>query len=142
MHSLKLVVVLALAIISLHVPASAQATAHGFAVLSDSTAGAYGEAAPHSIAVHAVPPLPAALTPEAPPGAALVRVPAENGPTPYLLGLAGGVAGLFVGKWAMTRGCQENCAQQALLGGMIGILGGAALGYVIGGGEMVRPPPR
>lgn len=98
--------------------------------------------APHRPEFHAVSPLPAALTPDAPPRPPSAPAVAESGPTPYLFGIAGGVAGLFVGKWAMTRGCEENCSQQALLGGLVGILGGAALGYVIGGGELVPPPRR
>jgi hypothetical protein len=85
-------------------------------------------------------PLPAILMPPAAPDMTTSTLQRNDG-TPILLGIVGGVAGMFVGRWALSRGCEENCSEQALLGGMAGILVGAAIGYMVGGGELPSQGP-
>jgi hypothetical protein len=69
------------------------------------------------------------------------QVPDGAGPVPVLFAIFGGIAGMFIGKWALSQGCEENCSEQALYGGMFGILLGGALGWLVGGGELPDPPP-
>ncbi|HEX5870961.1 MAG TPA: hypothetical protein VFY65_11115 [Longimicrobium sp.] len=86
--------------------------------------------------------LPAALTPPPHQAAAdVAALEAQDEGLPLLLGVFGGIAGMFVGKWALSRGCEENCSEEALLGGMAGILVGGIIGYLVGGGEMPDEPP-
>jgi hypothetical protein len=64
-----------------------------------------------------------------------------EGPLPYLLGIFGGIAGMFVGDWWADRECGSDCgagkiAMLFLSGGL-----GAMIGWVIGGGEIPQPPP-
>jgi hypothetical protein len=65
-----------------------------------------------------------------------------NGPLPYLFGIFGGIAGMFVGDWWADRNCGDSCGQTNIpmlfLGGGLG----AIIGYLIGGGELPDDSPQ
>lgn len=86
-------------------------------------------------------PLPAELTPVASESAPIAVV-VDDGVTPYLLGIFGGIAGWFVGGHVLTRGCTRECDMEKLLMGFLGATAGAVLGYLAGGGELPEPPGR
>jgi hypothetical protein len=85
--------------------------------------------------------LPPSLTPDAVGADGPMSIQGEQGPLPYLFGIFGGIAGMFVADWWEDRNCDENCGQANIpmlfLGGGLG----AIIGYLIGGGELPEPPP-
>lgn len=88
--------------------------------------------------------LPAALVPPSSTVAPAGEITAfQDRPVlvPYLFGIFGGIAGMFVGDWWADRECGSDCgagkiAMLFLAGGL-----GAITGWVIGGGEIPQPPP-
>jgi hypothetical protein len=90
--------------------------------------------------------LPADLVPPASSGPSVSHSPsiqAGAGPVPVLFAIFGGIAGMFVGRWWMQRGCDENCDERGFIGLLAGGLFGGVIGWMVGGGEMTDPgPPR
>jgi hypothetical protein len=85
--------------------------------------------------------LPSSLTPAAAGADGSISIQEGEGPLPYLFGIFGGIAGMFVGDWWADRECGSDCgagkiAMLFLSGGL-----GAMIGWVIGGGEIPQPPP-
>jgi hypothetical protein len=97
----------------------------------------------------AAPALPAGITPLPPafrpvavrqPRSVTVRAAADDD-TPFLGAIVGAAVGLAAARWFVARGCKENCSEDLLLTGALGILGGGAIGYVLAGGELPDEPP-
>jgi hypothetical protein len=79
--------------------------------------------------------------PSASPATSPVAALEENGPLPYIFGIFGGIAGMFVADWWADRDCGDSCGQTNIpmlfLGGGLG----AIIGYLIGGGELPDDAP-
>lgn len=60
---------------------------------------------------------------------------------PLISAVVGGIAGMFIGRWGMQIGCDENCNESGFYGLIIGGMAGTLLGWIIGGGEVPQPPP-
>ena len=61
---------------------------------------------------------------------------AADGPVPFLFGVFGGIAGMFVANWWVQRNCQERCDEERLYMLFIGGGIGAAVGWLVGGGDL------
>lgn len=86
-------------------------------------------------------PLPAELVPPATIRGEYAAFDHDSEVVPLLYGIAGGIAGLFLGNWWLDQECGSNCgagkiAVLFLTGGL-----GSIIGWVIGGGEIPQPPP-
>jgi hypothetical protein len=87
--------------------------------------------------------LPSILVPPVTLADGSVALQGGAGPVPVLSAIVGGIAGMFVGRWWMQRGCDENCDERGFLGLLAGGLLGTVIGWMAGGGEMTDPgPPR
>jgi hypothetical protein len=94
---------------------------------------------PTSLALPAL--LPSILVPPAASADGPVALQTGEGARPVLFAVAGGIAGMFVGRWWMQRGCDENCDERGFLGLLAGGLLGTVVGWMVGGGEMTDPGP-
>jgi hypothetical protein len=86
--------------------------------------------------------LPRALAPDDAPARSPVVVRddgANDGP--FIGAMLGAVAGLLVARVIVANGCRENCSEDLLLTGFVGVMMGGALGWRLGGGDIDDPPP-
>lgn len=94
---------------------------------------------PTSLALPA--PVPSILVPPAASADGPVVLQSGEGPTPVLFAIGGGIVGMFVGRWWMQRGCDENCDERGFLGLLVGGLVGTVVGWAVGGGEIPDESP-
>jgi hypothetical protein len=85
--------------------------------------------------------LPRVLTPDEAPTRFSSSLQDGEDDTPFIGAVLGAVAGLLVARVIVANGCKENCSQDMLLTGAVGVMAGGALGWRLGGGDIDDPPP-